>query len=685
MTLNVSFFESLKGVLSMVDKITDKFRIGASYYPEWWPEEQWEEDFSKMEKLGFNVVRMGEFAWSWYEPEEGKFNFEPMRRAVDCAERHGIQVVMGTTTAVCPAWLYRKHPEVKGGNEKGHYDFGGRKGQCLSSEVFLKYARRITEEQTKALGNHPNIIGWQLDNEPGFPFRDYDPCCNQGFRDWLREKYKTIDELNRAWNNMTWSNRFTDFNEIDIPVNSSEGGWTLQNQLDYRKYFSFTFHRLLKMEAELVRKYSPDRFIYTNWPGANWSVNCFEGMEYLDYAAWDNYVPQPNGDDYRVQLRAGMEHSFDRRLGNGKQAFLVAEQQARVDANTDPAVMRAQTWFNVANGAFATIFFEWRCPVGGAEQSYPGLLALDEQVPEDIASVIKRLTGELSKHYEKINGAVTKSKIAVVYSYESSWGRRDWTVDGFYDEEIFNAYSGFKNALQTNVDVIGIDDDLSDYGVIVLPNHSIMTEKQATALEEFARNGGIVVTNTASGIHDEYNRTRQLLQPGLLATMCGAKVVGEISASKLEKQTGLASEVEFPDGTRRKISHTVHKLRSDTADTVAVYTTGRLKGTPAVTLNAFGDGYAVLCATDGNDVFYYETLASWLKERFEIKPLLDVDDGIITSSRIKDGVEYIIAVNMKDAVCKVRLTEPMEDILNGKTVSGEVGLPPYEILFVRKK
>lgn len=669
----------------MINKTIKEFKIGASYYPEWWQEEQWEKDFSKMEKLGFNTVRMGEFAWSWYEPREGEYNFEPMRRAIDCAERHGIQVIMGTTTAVCPPWLYRKYPEVKGGNEKGHYDFGGRKGQCLSSEVFLRYAQKITEEQVKALGNHPNIIGWQLDNEPGFPFFDYDPCCNQGFKKWLHEKYETIDALNDAWFDMTWSNRYTDFDEIDIPVNSSEGGWTLQNKLDYRKYFSFTFHRLLRMEAQLIRKYSPDRFIYTNWPGANWSVNCFEGMEYMDYAAWDNYVAQPNGDNYRVQLRASMEHSFDRRLGNGKEAFLVAEQQARVDANTDPAVIRAQTWLNVAHGAFGTIFFEWRCPIGGAEQAYPGLLALNEQVPEDIAAVINRLTNELSLHYGKIAGAVTNSKVAIIYSYESSWGRYDWTVDGFYDEEIFNAYGGFKNALQTNVDIIGIDDDFSKYEIIVLPNHRIMTEEQAARLEEFARRGGIVVTNIDSGIHDIHNRTRLLLKPGLLSELCGAEAIGEISAEKLEAQTGIKSEVEFINGTRRSVLHNIYKLQLNGAEVLATYTSGRLNETPAVTLNAFGNGYGVLCATDGNDIFYYEALARVLKERFSIRPLLDVDDGIITSSREKDGNEYIIAVNMKDSVCKARLPQQMEDILNGTVLPrGEVELKPYEVLLVHK-
>ena len=74
-----------------------EYRVGVSYYPEWWPEEEWETDFSKMEALGINTVRMGEFAWSWYEPREGEFNLEPMKRAVDLAGKHGISVIMDET------------------------------------------------------------------------------------------------------------------------------------------------------------------------------------------------------------------------------------------------------------------------------------------------------------------------------------------------------------------------------------------------------------------------------------------------------------------------------------------------------------------------------------------------------------------------------------------------------------
>jgi beta-galactosidase len=296
--------------------------------------------------------------------------------------------------------------------------------------------------------------------------------------------------------------------------------------------------------------------------------------------------------------------------------------------------------------------------------------------------VYKKLTAELRDHYAKIAGAKTESKIAAVYSYENSWGTRGWRVDGFYDEEFFNAYGGFKNALQTNVDVICIQDDFSGYDVVIMPNHRIVTEAQAAKVEEFVRNGGIVVMNTWTGMHDENNQTRPLQAPGLFAPMCGAKAIGYISAAGLESQTGKPSQVEFPGGIRCNITSHIDKLKLNGAETVATYTTGKLEGTPAVTINAFGNGYAVLCATDGNDVYYYEALASWLKQRFDIKPLLDVDDGIITSSRVKDGVEYRIAVNMKERPVKVRLDHEMYDVLNDRRISGEIELAGYDTLFV---
>ncbi len=663
-----------------------EFRMGSSYYPEWWPEARWEEDFRKMAELGLNVVRMGEFAWSWYEPREGEYNFEPMKKAVALAGKYGIKTVMGTTTAVCPPWLYKKYPEVKGGNERGDYGFGGRKGNCLSSEIFLSYARKIVTEQAKAFGDDPNVIGWQLDNEPGYPFVCYDDRCEAGFQKWLKEKYGTIDKLNAAWFTMMFSNVYNGFDEIRLPLNAAEGGWSPAMRLDYRRYFSFIFNRLLRMETEILRKYIGDRFIYTNWPGANWSVSCEEASQYLDYSAWDNYVPTPYNDYYRYQFHSCMEHDLCRRLSNGKGRFLVAEQATEANANQLTGIIRAQTWINIAHGAFGTMFFEWRKPTGGVEQGINAVLARDGSFGE-AAPEFRRLASELKAHYGKIDGAETIADVATVYSYENSWATPGWTVDGAYDQDFFNAHGGFKNALKRNLDVIFPSDDFSKYRVVVAPNLKIVSEADAERLISYVAGGGILVINTECGTRDEYNNILELIQPGLFAEIAGAQVVSSISVGEMEKEqrgTGEEIAVEFENGRKFRPIGEMIKLRLTGAEPVAVYTCGKLKGKPAVTLNSYGKGHVMMFCSSSDDPEYFEAMAYVLAERFGIKPILNVPDGVIVSSRVKDGQEYFIAVNAKESDVSFTPEIPLYDVLNDKRIEGNTIIKGYDVLFAKK-
>ena len=49
-----------------------------------------------------------------YEPEEGKFDFAWMRRAMDLFQAAGIKVVLGTPTAAPPLWLAKKQWDESG-------------------------------------------------------------------------------------------------------------------------------------------------------------------------------------------------------------------------------------------------------------------------------------------------------------------------------------------------------------------------------------------------------------------------------------------------------------------------------------------------------------------------------------------------------------------------------------------
>ena len=203
------------------------------------------------------------------------------------------------------------------------------------------------------------------------------------------------------------------------------------------------------------------------------------------------------------------------------------------------------------------------------------MLGRDKKYRESTEHVFKKLTAELKEHYGEICGAKTPSRTAVVYSYENSWGTAGWTVDGFYDEEFFNAYGGFKNRLRTDVDVIGIDDDFSQYKLIVMPNHRITTEEQAEKAERFVRGGGVLVLNTQSGTREPSNQMRELLEPGLFSSLCGAEAVAQISASELETESGEKPMLVYKNGVTCALGGNYHVLRLIDAEPVAYCTAAR--------------------------------------------------------------------------------------------------------------
>jgi len=179
------------------------YLLGAAYYPEWWPRAEWEADFSQMQELGINTVRMGEFAWSKFEPAPGKFDFAWMDQAIETAGRHNIHAILATPTASVPPWLYQQYSDVLSGNQNGPYSYGGRKGYNTNSSHYLDACTRIVTAMAEHFGHNPGVIGWQLDNEPGFPFQEYDPVTEKAFQAWLEKRYGTLDELNKVWTGAT--------------------------------------------------------------------------------------------------------------------------------------------------------------------------------------------------------------------------------------------------------------------------------------------------------------------------------------------------------------------------------------------------------------------------------------------------------------------------------------------------
>lgn len=265
-------------------------------------------------------------------------------------------------------------------------------------------------------------------------------------------------------------------------------------------------------------------------------------------------------------------------------------------------------------------------------------------------------------------------------------GTPNWTVDGAYDEEFFNLYGGFQNVLKANIDIAGLQDDISKYKLVIMANNRIISQEQAKKLEKFVTDGGVLVINTSCGTRDEYNKELTLTLPGLLAEVAGAVADGEIFADDFKKQTQAPCTVAFPDASR-EVHSFVHTLETSTARAAATYVGGRLEGKPAVTVNKFGKGFCVLFASnasykqDTNDVLFYESLAMLVKEYTDIAPLMtQSDDGILFASRIQDENEYTFAINMKDRPLSLTLPKKAKELLSEKELDGQVTLNAYEAM-----
>lgn len=196
----------------------DRVQLGVCYYPEHWPESLWDDDFRRMRELGLSVIRIAEFAWSIFEPEEDEFTFDLFDRALAAAHRHGLQVIVGTPTATPPAWLTSKYPEVLNVSQSGvQYRHGQRRHYNYNAPIYRELSARIVRRMAERYGSHPAVVGWQIDNELNCEvaefFADGD---HDAFRAYLKGKFGTLDALNEALGTTFWSRRYSDWEQVRL-------------------------------------------------------------------------------------------------------------------------------------------------------------------------------------------------------------------------------------------------------------------------------------------------------------------------------------------------------------------------------------------------------------------------------------------------------------------------------------
>lgn len=635
----------------------ERLWLGSAWYPEGWPEEAWAEDLRLMKAHGANVVRIGEYAWSRMEPEEGKYDMDWLVRAVRLAAKYDIKVVVGTPSDTPPAWMTQKYPDVSqiqsNGQKVGH---GGRRQFSISSQRYREFCRKIVERMAQALGKEPNVIGWQIGNEP--TDESYDPEARAAWIEWLKARYGTLDKLNEAWTTAYWSQTYTSWDQVPFSNERANPGW----MLELKRFITSQWRAFHKNQLDAIRRHAaPRQFITINFGGLGWAnrFDRYEANRDLDFTSWDNYV----GMGHLKPYRNGATHDLVR--GWKRRNFWVMEIQpgyvnwAPVSNMLYPGEVRAMAWQAIGHGSDGILYWQWRNALNGQESLHGSIIGPDGK-PLPVYDEVAQIGREMAKASPVVAGTHPVSQVAILQDYPSRWAIDFQLHHRDYDqiEVLLDYYQPLKDALGA-VDVVeAAVAPLDGYRLVVAPSLNVITADMAKRLEAYVRGGGHLILGPRSGMKDEYNRLDTKRQPGRLAELLGGRV---------EQYYALDEAVEVGGG---KATIWAEQLSVQAPDVETLLTYGKangwLDGKPAVISRRVGKGRITYVGALADDAVMKRLIDGALSGA-SVTRAFAVPKDVELMTREGKGRSVLILINHSREPRTVTLPEAMTDVLNGGT------------------
>lgn len=629
-------------------------QLGVCYYPEHWPESRWPEDARLMRDLGLSIVRIAEFAWSRLEPEEGRFDWQWLDRAVSVLSSAGLKLVLGTPTAAPPAWLSRGCPDTLPVDELGRRrNFGARRHYCPNSPDYRRFTRRIVAALAERYASHPAVIGWQIDNEfgGGGTARCYCDSCAAAFRRWLQQRYRTVTALNQAWGAVFWSQEYSAWEQIGPPILTG-GSANPSHQLDYYRFASDSWVDYQQLQLETLQPYRrPDQFATHNLMGI-----FFTALDYyrlaapLDFASLDSY-PTAGLDRIRTELY-GEEQlpadyapdvgdpavtGFELDLARGwKDApFWIMEQQpghvnwGEYNPGVPPETVRLWTWQAAAAGADAVVYFRWRAALYAQEQYHAGLLKHDAS-PDVGFRALQLLAGERDQLKSLVSGPV-EAQVALLFDYHDRWAlqlqphRRCFS----YLRLAFLYYRALQR-LGIAVDIRPYDANLERYKLVLAPSLHLGEAHTAGRLASYVRRGGLLLAGVRTGFKTPSGLVTDQPLPGAYRALFGVRV-GSWQALPPGLEFALAGE-PLPQPAAAGLWAESLAPEAEGVELPVRYTSGPYAGQGALSVRRFGAGRAFYLGWHPN-LAQAAALLGWLAEQAGVERLAELPEGMVALRR----------------------------------------------------
>jgi beta-galactosidase len=517
---------------------------------------------------------------------------------------------------------------------------------------------------------------WHVSNEYGdHTSRCWCPESAKHFRRWLKDRYGDLDGLNTAWGVNVWGQRYTSWEHIETP-RKAPGPINPTKLLDFERFSSDALLELFRIEVDVLRELTPAIPVTTNF------MSMFRDLDYWDFAEAEDIVTDdayPDPADTESHVGAALNYGLMRSLKGG-QPWLLLESSASATSWRDvnvpkaPGRMRVDSLQAVAHGSDAVMFFQWRQAKYGQEKFHSSMLGHRGEASRTYQET-KALGQELPRLAE-LRGTRVRSRVALVVDWDSWWGssaaeslpsqRLDWARQA-------RAWHRAMHSLGQPVDAVRATGPFERYDIVLIPNLYIAEIEHAAALSAFVEAGGHVVVGPFSGVVDGTEKVHDGGAPGPLRTLLGVEV-----------------DEQWPhaDGARELITYGGGEYENPiwgewidadgTAEVRGTYASGELRGRPAVTRRASGEGSAWYISACLDNTGMIAILRDVLTQA-NVPSRDIVNPRFEAVTRSSSSTDYTFAMNHGHDPLTVTVPQPSIDLLSGSETGPTLTLGRYGV------
>jgi len=639
--------------------------VGTCYQPVDRSPEQIRQDIALMKQAGFTMVRMGDLSWDAFEPSDGHFEFAWFDNILEQMNQAGIKVILDIGGSPAPIWLHYKYPSVNIVNEQGATVYPAeRYMDDISDPAYREHLIYFADELTRHYAHNPALAAIGYNNEIGNGVMSYSEADRQRFIEWLKARYGTIENLNRAWATQRWSRRLNTFDEVRLPY--ADGPSPSERYLDLRRFWSDITISVLE-DLEKVREHN-----VPNLPAVSnlWDTAWHRGFDYLStdkkyvsYGAEGFYPGDPLGVSFGALLVKGDLTAplwFNEFVTGGGGNY-----------GGPKGIIRMWAYLGLIDYGQSFLAWTFNTHRGGEEQALFGLLDHDG-TPSWKYREFKQIASEFSKLQHMGFPRYHKPDVAIAYSFESNMAShppgpsntvRQYFTTGYTDQ----VQSALQPFFEDNIDAAMINIAHSDlnYKLLVVPANYVMDAASAEAIRNYVHNGGTVIMTAMSAKVDENNQWFDTPLPGRLSEVFGLRT------SEFYRPT-VPPEISLNDEMEKTVISFYEVLEPRTAKTMATFT-NTPERSPAITVNDYGQGHAIYIAVPAQ-MSVLAPLVRGLYAKLGIERGPETPPGVY--ARIVEG--RTLYVNTTDEEKNIIIRGSRHRTISGKSYDGTIQLKPHD-------